>query len=230
MPTNYTVKQGDTLASIAEKKLGSRSKSRVLADYNALRSRRKLPVGARIQIPSVAELRPRVVPLPRSAAWPAPPQGLQAVLATFGNIYEFIKDDGSIDPRWETQNIARVALPAPIPLDWDTSKSATSIRCHRLLVPLYTEVFRRVSAAGLASTIQTYGGCYTYRAKRNGSKPSTHSWGIAIDFNVRTNAMGTAGNMDPRLVALMEGLGFVWGGRWSGPNKDPMHFQFCSGY
>ncbi len=229
MPTNYTVKKGDTLASIAEKKLGSRRQSKVLADYNALRTR-KLPVGARIQIPTAKELRPRVVPLPRSAAWPAPPMGLQAVLATFGNIYDYIKDDASIDPRWETENIVRVALPAPIPLDRDTSKSATGIRCHKLLAPLFTEVFRRVTAAGLASTIQTYGGCYQYRAKRNGSKPSTHSWGIAIDFNVRTNAMGTAGDMDPRLVELMEGMGFVWGGRWSGPNKDPMHFQFCSGY
>jgi hypothetical protein len=47
---------------------------------------------------------------------------------------------------------------------------------------------------------------------------------------VRSNAMGTAGDMDPRLVKLMEGLGFNWGGRWSGANKDPMHFQYCSAY
>ncbi len=80
------------------------------------------------------------------------------------------------------------------------------------------------------SRVLADGGCYQYRAKRNGSKPSTHSWGIAIDFNVRSNAMGTAGDMDPRLVALMEGLGFVWGGRWTGANKDPMHFQYCSAY
>jgi hypothetical protein len=229
MPTNYTVKKGDTLASIALTKLGSRRKSRVLADYNALRTR-TLPVGARIQIPSISELRPRAVPLPRSAAWPAPPMGLQAVLGTFGNIYDFIRSDGSIDPRWETQNIVRVPFPQPVPLDWDMATKATGIRCHRLLAPLFAEVFRRINEAKLASTIQTYGGCYTYRAKRNGSKPSTHSWGIAIDFNVRTNAMGTAGDMDPRLVALMEGMGFVWGGRWSGANKDPMHFQFCSAY
>ena len=38
------------------------------------------------------------------------------------------------------------------------------------------------------------------------------------------------GDIDEWLVDLMEGLGFVWGGRWSGTNKDPMHFQFCSAY
>ena len=53
---------------------------------------------------------------------------------------------------------------------------------------------------------------------------------IAIDLNVATNAMGTTGDMDPRLVALFEGYGFTWGGRWSGKNQDPMHFQYCSGY
>jgi hypothetical protein len=42
--------------------------------------------------------------------------------------------------------------------------------------------------------------------------------------------MGSAGNMDPRLVELFERHGFTWGGRWSGKNKDPMHFQYCSGY
>jgi hypothetical protein len=152
------------------------------------------------------------------------------VLGTFGDIYAFIRDDGTVDPAWEAKSITRAPLPFAIPLDWDASKSATGIRCHRLLAPLFVEVFRRVVEAGLKPAVQTYGGCYQFRAKRNGSKPSTHSWGIAIDLNARSNAMGTAGDMDPRLVELMEGLGFVWGGRWSGKGKDPMHFQYCSAY
>ena len=229
MARPYIVKKGDTLAKIAQAQMGNRRQAVVLADYNALRTK-KLAVGSRILIPSTADLRPRVVALPRAAAWPAPPVGLQGVLDTFGNIYSYIRDDGTVDPSWEVQTIVRVELPFAIPLDWDPTKSATGIRCHRLLAPLFTEVFRRIVADGLRSSIKTYGGCYQFRAKRNGSKPSTHSWGIAIDFNVKTNAMGTAGDMDPRLVALMEGLGFLWGGRWSGAGKDPMHFQYCSAY
>ncbi|MCU0972135.1 MAG: M15 family metallopeptidase [Gammaproteobacteria bacterium] len=42
--------------------------------------------------------------------------------------------------------------------------------------------------------------------------------------------MGTAGDMDARLVELFEGFGFLWGGRWAGRSKDPMHFQYCTGY
>jgi hypothetical protein len=226
----YVVKKGDTLASIAAKKMGGRRGAAArLADYNGLRTRR-LAVGTRIEIPSAADLRPIPVALPRAAAWPPPPAGLQGIIETFGNIYDYIRDDGTIDPRWESELIVRVPLPFPVPLDWDPTKSATGIRCHGALAPLFEETFRRLVAEGLQSTIQTYGGCYNYRAKRSGSKPSTHSWGIAIDFNCRSNGMGTAGNMDPRLVTLLESMGFQWGGRWLGRSQDPMHFQYCSAY
>ena len=229
MARNYTVKKGDTLAKIAQAKMGSRRQAATLADYNALRTK-KLTVGSRIFIPSAADLKPRPFARPRAAAWPPPPAGLQGVIGAFGNIYDFIRDDGTVDPRWEAQNIVRVELPFAIPLDWDPTKSASGIRCHRLLAPLFIEVFQRIVDTGLKASVKTYGGCYQFRAKRNGSKPSTHSWGIAIDFNVSTNAMGTPGDMDLRLVALIEGIGFVWGGRWSGTGKDPMHFQYCSAY
>jgi hypothetical protein len=229
MARTHVVTKGETLARIAEEKMGDRRLAATLADYNALRSKR-LAAGERLMIPAAADLKQRAFVRPRAAAWPAPPAGLQNVLASFGSIYDFIRNDGTIDPRWEAQKIVRVELPFAIPLDWDPSKSASGIRCHALLAPLFTEVFRRIVADGLRATVKTYGGCYQYRAKRNGTKPSTHSWGIAIDFNVRTNMMGTAGDMDPRLVALMEGLGFVWGGRWAGRGKDPMHFQYCSAY
>jgi hypothetical protein len=66
-------------------------------------------------------------------------------------------------------------LPFAIPVDWDPTKSATGIRRHRSPVPLFAEVFRRIVDAGLSAAVQTYGGCYQFRAKRNGSKPSTHS-------------------------------------------------------
>lgn len=225
----YVVKAGDTLASIAEAVMGDRERAETLADYNALRGGEPA-AGSRIAIPAAGDLKPQAFARPRAAAWPAPPAGLRGVLATFGDIYDFIRDDGTIDGRWEAQHIVRAELPFPIPLDWDRGKSASGIRCHKLLAPLFTEVFRRIVEEGLKPAVKTYGGCYQYRPKRNATKPSTHSWGIAIDFNVSTNAMGTAGDMDPRLVALMESLGFVWGGRWAGRGKDPMHFQYCSAY
>lgn len=78
--------------------------------------------------------------------------------------------------------------------------------------------------------IRTYGGCFNFRAKRSGSKLSTHAWGIAIDLNPETNAMGREGDMAPGIVKVFESFGFTWGGRWTGAGKDRMHFQFCSGH
>ncbi|HET9404810.1 MAG TPA: LysM peptidoglycan-binding domain-containing protein [Burkholderiales bacterium] len=144
MAQRYVVKKGDTLAKIADARMGGRRQATTLADYNALRTR-KLAVGSRVFIPSATDLKAaRVVAVPRGAAWPAPPAGLKGVLAAFGNIFDFIRDDGTVDPRWETQTVTRVALHFSIPLDWDPTKLATGIRCHRLLAPLFTEVFRRV--------------------------------------------------------------------------------------
>ncbi len=118
---------------------------------------------------------------------------------------------------------SRLAWGNPAPL-------ATKIRCHKVVAPTMVQVFSAVERAGLKSAVRTYGGCYNYRPKRTGSRPSTHSWGIALDLNPGTNAMGTAGDMDPRLVELFREHGFKWGGDWTGRNKDPMHFQFCTGY
>lgn len=231
MAKPYTLEKGDTLAKIARAQLGDAALAATLADFNGLPDARQVFVGQRILLPSQRDMRPPAAAGMRARApWPAPPHGFQAVRDTFGDILKYIRDDGGIDPKWETERMVKAALPFPVPLSWDTSKTVTSIRCHKLIAPLLEEVFRQVAAQGLKRAVKTYGGGYVYRPKRGQVKPSTHSWGIAIDLNPNTNAMGTAGDMDPRLVALFEANGFVWGGRWSGRFKDPMHFQYCSGY
>ncbi len=235
MAKTYVLQEGDSLAKVAEAMLGDPALAAALADYNGLRDPQALIRGQRIEIPATRELRPPPPPrpgarAPRPAPWPTPPRGLSGIIQTFGNIWDYARDDATADPKWEARFMARATLPFPIPLDWDPSKSANGIRCHKLIAPLLEAVFADVLAKGLRSSVKTYGGGYVWRMKRNATKPSTHSWGIAIDLNARTNPMGAAGDMDPGLVALFEGYGFVWGGRWSGRSKDPMHFQYCSGY
>ena len=102
--------------------------------------------------------------------------------------------------------------------------------CHRLLATVFTDVFGRLQSAGLQEKITTFGGCFSFRPQRTGTKLSAHAWGIAIDLNPETNAQGTAGNMDPGVVSIFRDAGFEWGGDWLGRSQDPMHFQFCTGY
>ena len=235
MPKPYVVRKGDTLAKVAEATLGDRKLAKTLADYNAITDVKSIVVGQAIHIPGKAELKPRKArPAGARAAvgpWPTPPHGLPGIVATFGDLAKFPPvGDNQPNPKWEAQFIVSARLPMPIPLTFNPVASARSLRCHKLVAALYEAVFADIAAKGLWGSIKTTGGGYTWRMKRGQAKPSTHTWGIAFDLNDRTNAMGTAGDMDPKLVALLEGWGFTWGGRWSGTNKDPMHFQYCTGY
>jgi hypothetical protein len=94
----------------------------------------------------------------------------------------------------------------------------------------YPSVFEAIEEEGLRSMVKTFGGCFNFRSKRTGNKLSTHCWGIAIDLNPETNQQGITGDMDPGIVEVFRRFGFKWGGDWVGKSKDPMHFQFCTGY
>jgi hypothetical protein len=159
-----------------------------------------------------------------------PPAGLAGVVREFGDIGRYVEADGGLDPRWEVESLARVTLPFALQLAWDHSKAVSAFRCHRRLTGIFKEVFTRIVTAGLTSKVQSFGGCFMYRPQRTGAKLSTHSWGIAIDLNPETNELGTAGDMDAGVVQVFREAGFVWGGGWPGRGRDPMHFQFCSGY
>ena len=157
-----------------------------------------------------------------------PPVGLAGIVREFGDVREFVRTDGGLDPR-EAESLALVALPFPLLLSWDHSKAVSSFRCHRRLTGIFSEVFGHIAAAGLASKVRSFGGCFMYRPQRTGAKLSTHSWGIAIDLNPETNLQGTVGNMDAGLIGIFRRAGFEWGGDWRGKTRDPMHFQFCTG-
>jgi hypothetical protein len=117
-----------------------------------------------------------------------------------------------------------------LPLSWDKSSNVTVITCHKLMADIFANVFARLQSAGLQEKITSLGGCFSFRPQRTGTKLSVHSWGIAIDLNPESNEQGSAGSMDVGVVGVFRDAGFERGGDWQGKVRDPMHFQFCTGY
>ena len=159
-----------------------------------------------------------------------PPCGLAEILKIFGNIYEYVRSDGSLDPRWETDCLTRIELPFAITLSWDHTKTVSQMTCHQKLAEIFISVFTEILNRGLQPQVASFGGCFAFRPQRTGAKLSTHCWGVAIDLNPETNHQGTQGDMDPRIIEIFRDAGFSWGGDWTEKRRDPMHFQFCTGY
>lgn len=164
----------------------------------------------------------------------ATPDGYPAVLSTFGNIHRFIRDDGTLDPRWEEQRIVRIELPKPMRYQMGTDPDGSPnyiavkrITAHKLVAPLMTAVLRDIHRARLWSEIDPYGGGFAFRPIRGRpERLSLHSFGIAWDFRPAENPLGKVGTMSPAVVEIFESNGFVWGGRFRS-RSDPMHFQYA---
>lgn len=225
------VAQGDTLSSIATRYYGSAELAVKIARFNGITNPDLLRAGERLQVPSRKNLDGAKPPssLP-SHGGILPPNGLDGIIATFGDMFSAIRDDGHLESGWEHEHMATARIPFAVPLSWDRSRQVKGIYCHVLLAPVVSELFTHIEKQGLKGLITTFGGCFNYRPKRQSSKLSTHCWGIAIDLNPETNRQGNYGDMHPELVALFREYGFTWGGDWAGNSKDPMHFQYCTGY
>jgi len=145
------------------------------------------------------------------------PHGIAAIRATYGDIA--IAGGKVIAPaHWEALHMTTVQLqgmPRPLYVN------------HAIVEPL------RALLAVMARhgyEVRT-AGCFNPRPKRVNGSPSTHSWGIAVDFNAANNPMTPHGaplqtDMPREMVAEIEALGWTWGGHF----RDPMHWQLCSGY
>lgn len=229
MARSITIKAGDTLADVALAAYGNTEYAQKLAAYNGITNPNLLFVGEQIELPAKSLLEDAK---PRSAARKAlnPPHGYAAICKTFGNITEYIGEDGHLRTDWEAEMLAAAAIPFSMPLSWDRGKRVKAIYCHKLLTPIVSDLFGAIQRAGLQSQIKSFGGCFNYRPKRQASKLSTHCWGISIDINPETNLQGSTGDIHPELVDLFRNAGFIWGGYWSGKHRDPMHFQYCTGY
>lgn len=91
-------------------------------------------------------------------------------------------------------NQAKIQLPYPLKIAWDPAKKINRFSCnirvrdslHRVLVNVKNHYgLQRIESLGL----DMWGGCLNVRKMRGGSKWSTHSWGIAIDWDPARNRL-----------------------------------------
>lgn len=110
-----------------------------------------------------------------------------------------------------------------------------AVEMHRKMEPWLVRALDRIQAAGLEGLLKTFDGLWVPRHK--GWDPSrglsSHSWGIAVDFNARWNPyqrdaapLGAVGNVRA-LVPHFAAEGFAWGGHFTDPYQDGMHFELA---
>lgn len=108
-------------------------------------------------------------------------------------------------------------------LDYQGNPWSLRIYGHELLEDPLRRAMRLLVEHGLNREWQTFDGCLNIRLRKGGSKPSVHSWGLAIDLNARENPYGAEPVLSPEFVSCFTEAGFTWGGTWRTP--DGMHFQ-----
>ena len=88
----------------------------------------------------------------------------------------------------------RLQLPYPHRLSWEKRSIVRSLFCHEKVKDSLNTVLTNVlNHYGLDEIkrlrLDIWGGCLNVRKKRGGSTWSTHSWGIAMDYDPENNAL-----------------------------------------
>lgn len=152
------------------------------------------------------------------------PDGIKEIIEVYGDCHA---------ANWYKENIIWQRSPIALRLSWASETHIGGFLSHRLVGPVIADAIAEIrDFAGLEYLRQNdydlWGGCFNPRGKRNNKGPSTHSWGIAVDWCPELGPIGGPTKMPAFIVEAFMKRGFVWGGTWKIP--DGMHMQACSGY
>lgn len=94
----------------------------------------------------------------------------------------------------KAKNLVTYEVPYLLKLAWPPYSNVSRITSHRLVKDSVLRILTQVkSVYGMAEIerlrLNMYGGCFADRPIRGGTRPSTHAWGIALDFDPDNNQL-----------------------------------------
>jgi len=134
-------------------------------------------------------------------------------------------------------NQVRASAPYPLRIAWDTGQFIRSFQCHEAIKApaerAMSEVLRAYGADLINDLgLDLFGGCFNHRVVRGGDRLSTHSWGIAIDWDPENNPLRAnhttarfAGDEYADWLDIWAAYGFMNLGR--AKDYDWMHHRFA---
>jgi len=160
------------------------------------------------------------------ADWPDVPNGREEIEAMFGKFRwrdpipgeRIHKGFVLVEPEWKGDHLVTATLPI-----------VGKMTIHKKIEPIIISVLNQIMDRGSAHLLKLML-CYCARHKMCNPRRelSTHSWGIAFDVNPNQNRVGTDGSMPQVIIDAFKEHNFEWGGDWR--FRDPMHFQYATGY
>lgn len=104
------------------------------------------------------------------------------------------------------------------------------IRCHKLVADSLLRIIKKLSESECKWILEKYVGVYEKRNMRNGTKLSTHCWGIAIDLDSLNNKnlwhWPDKATMPLEVMEIFASEGWLSAAAFWG--RDAMHFQATS--
>jgi len=106
-------------------------------------------------------------------------------------------------------------------------KPVKTIRCHAKVADSLFRILTSINNSPFKYLLKQYAGCFNNRLMRNGSSPSLHARGAAIDLNPDANGnlqnWPHATSMPFEVMEMFAREGWLAAGAFW--NKDAMHFQ-----
>lgn len=129
----------------------------------------------------------------------------------------------------DESKLVRIEFPYPMYYEGKICRSTrVHKRCAPSLLDILTEIGERhIEDRNIMEPAEDYGGCYNNRPMRNGSLPSLHARGAAIDLDADDNGFWAhwplVADMPLEIMEIFSRHGWLSAGAFW--HRDAMHFQ-----